>query len=561
MTASTLLRGGLLWALVGSCVVEPAEPAGALLDTSVPAPPAARIEPAAPRARDGLHCLVEDPRAVYVTWTVDGAPFVGAGTSRPGDTVPAGVTRWQEVWECAAWPANSGEPGSAAVTIADPPGGNVLVVVLDDVGLDKVGAYGLHPSPPPTPTLDALAADGLLFTRAYTAPVCSAARANLLTGRYGRRTGVGDTVRPDGEFELPLAELTLPEMLASAPAEWATSAVGKWHLSALGTPTGVDHPTAQGFDWFEGVLGNITEATHLDGTPVGYDHWEKTTNGAQRFVDGYLTSVQIDDAVGRMSVMPEPWLLYLPLSAPHSPLHVPPDSLHSSRADFSQNNKADYYDAMLEAADTELGRLLDGMGGGLRERTTIIVVGDNGTPSHSVRPPWSSERSKATLFDGGVRVPLIVAGPHVSQPGRAVDALVHVVDVFPTVASIAGIFVDELAGEDGAMIPLDGHSWLSLMEGADAEWPRETLYLERFYPNGRPPYDQIDSRAVRDGRYKLVRELDREDRMYQYLGGAVDEGPDLFGAGPLDPEAERAYYRLSRELDRFAAELVYASVE
>lgn len=552
------------WAMAAlgllACVPAEEEPSRRVVDTAPPASASVTIVPSQPSAREALQCVITPPSPHHVRWTVDGVPFVGSGTTHPGDTVPAGVTDWGEHWTCTAVPDDlSARPASAEVMTSEPPGGNVLVVLLDDVGLDKVGAYGLHPSPPPTPNLDALSEAGVRFTNAYAAPVCSAARANLLTGRYGRRTGIGDTVRVGGTYELRPSEVTLPELLDVAPQRWSTSMVGKWHLSGFDTPTGVDLPNVQGFAWFSGVMGNITEMTQADGAPISYDHWEKTTNGTQRFVDRYLTTDQIDDALARVEAMPEPWLLYLPLSAPHSPLHVPPESLHTSTADFSANQKADYYDAMLEAADTELGRLLAGIGPERLARTTVIVAGDNGTPDHSIRPPWSSSRGKATLFDGGTRVPLLVTGPHIGEPGRTEPALVHLVDIWPTVADIAGVFADTVLGADGLPVVLDGHSLMPLLSSSDAAWPREYLYVERFFPNGHPPYSEIDTQAVRTHRYKLIRD-GGVDRLYRYEADALDEGPDLF-ADVLDPEAERAYYELSRELDRLSGNLVYSQAE
>src|SRR5262245_39982187 len=106
-------------------------------------------------------------------------------------------------------------PGCADDRPHKPP--NLLVLLTDDQGVDKVGIYAAHPSPPPTPNIDALARRGVLFRRAYAQPTCSPTRAALLTGRYNRRYGLGVVIEPlDEVFELPLSEVTAPEALAAA---------------------------------------------------------------------------------------------------------------------------------------------------------------------------------------------------------------------------------------------------------------------------------------------------------------------------------------------------------
>jgi arylsulfatase A-like enzyme len=133
------------------------------------------------------------------------------------------------------------EPPALVTPEGRPP--NVLIVLLDDVGTDKIGAYAEHPRPAHTPNLDALAAEGVLFRNAWATPQCSPSRAALLTGRYGRRSGVGRTVQAyESSYELPPDELTLPEMLRGAPDAWDSSEVGKWHLA---TYASVDNVAAR----------------------------------------------------------------------------------------------------------------------------------------------------------------------------------------------------------------------------------------------------------------------------------------------------------------------------
>ena len=190
----------------------------------------------------------------------------------------------------------------------------------------------------------------------------------------------------------------------------------------------------------------------------------------------------------------------------------------------------------------------------LMARTTVIVMGDNGTPGHSVRAPWDATRAKATLFDGGTRVPLLVSGPGVVGAGRQVDALVHAVDLLPTILDLAGVGTPE-------DILLDGHSLRPLLEDPDAGPIREEVYLERFYPNGASEYRDIDVRAVRELEWKLLRDRDGKEGLFRYVAGALDEGEDLLVGGSLDEETAGAYLRLRDSLDRYDAELTSSHQE
>ncbi|MEQ1501463.1 MAG: sulfatase-like hydrolase/transferase, partial [Myxococcota bacterium] len=248
--------------------------------------------------------------------------------------------------------------GSDSISADHPP--NVLVVLVDDLGTDKVAAYGDSPTPPRTPTIDGLAADGVLFRNAWAYASCSPTRAALLTGRYGRRTGVGEVVDPatSGKYELPLSELTIPEMLAFAPDPWSTSLIGKWHLATWVSPNAELGPGLQGFEWYAATFGNLNNSSYPDAYTVeGYYNWQKDLNGALGWETRYTTTDQVDDAIARIATMPEPWFLYLPFNAPHTPSNAPPAEL-AEIAPGQLETQGGVYTAMLEAMDRELGRLL-----------------------------------------------------------------------------------------------------------------------------------------------------------------------------------------------------------
>jgi arylsulfatase A-like enzyme len=423
-----------------------------------------------------------------------------------------------------------------------PPSGNVLLLILDDIGTDKVGAYAEHPHPAPTPNIDALAARGVLFRNAYAPPMCSPSRAALLTGRLNRRYGLGKALATrKGEFELPLDEVTIPEMLAHGPHTYASSAVGKWHLASAESPSGYRHPLASGFPWYAGAFGNVRN-TKLEG-PEDYFHWRKDTNGRIAWTSTYATTDTVDDALARIDAMPEPWFLWVAFNAAHYPLHEPPAGLYSGQPLLTP---ADAYHAVVEALDREIGRLLASVDSEVLARTTVILVADNGTPKAVVTAPRNPAHFKRTLYEGGINVPLIVVGPEVARPGSESAALVHVVDVLPTVAEIAGVDLAALRRADGGPLEIDGRSLLPFLRDPDAPSRHATVYQDFFTPNGDGPY-RHDEAAIRDERWKLLREAGGAEEFFD-LRGRDDDGPNLLGH--LDAEQRAAYARLGAELER-----------
>ena len=437
-----------------------------------------------------------------------------------------------------------------------PPGGNLLLLLADDLGVDKVGAYGRHPDAPPTPRIDALADQGIRFDNAYAYTSCSPTRAALLTGRYGRRTGIGRTVVASRDtYVLSTLEVGLPELLAHSPTyTYTSSTVGKWHLGSRLLPEGLLHPNDMGFDWYGGPFGNLGSGT-VPSPPSSYTNWEKVINGEPEHAYAYITSDNVDEALRRIDTMPEPWMLWVTFTAPHAPFHVPPDRLQSTGIDDTANDRRKY-DAMVEAMDTEIGRLLDSMDPDMLADTTVVVMGVNGTPTAATTPPFRPGRAKGTLYEGGTHVPLILAGPHVQTPGTTSDALVHAVDLLPTFADIAGVPFQTLFGSDqgpGELVdwPLDGRSWLPVMEGS-ATVVHDQLFTEKFAPNGTlPPQPQ---QALRDARYKLLRIPGDADRFFDLWENPAHDGTDLMG-GPLTAAQQVAYDGLSLALEQQLAVL------
>jgi arylsulfatase A-like enzyme len=263
------------------------------------------------------------------------------------------------------------------------------------------------------------------------------------------------------------------------------------------------------------------------------------------FTDAYATVDTTDDAIAHLGTMPEPWFLMVGYNAAHTPFHDPPEDLHPC-SPGSGEGPADQMDAMVESLDTEIGRLLDAVDPDVRTRTTVIVLGDNGTTGEAIRPPWPQDHKKGTMMESSVRVPMIVTGPLVGVPGSVSDAFVHVVDVFPTAAALARVPLD-----DG--IVRDGTSLVPMLADASAPGPREYLFTEKFNPNGDVAA-AVRSLAVRDRVHKLVILEGLPDQLFDLRTDRWSEGPNLLDA-PLAPEAAIAERRLRAELDRITGGL------
>ncbi len=422
-------------------------------------------------------CLLLALAAPSAAAQVPGAPLSpapGAVGKPAGTATPSGTEE------------NVGSRRGPALEPQQPFRPNVLLVVADDMGTDVVGAYAEGGDLPATPRMDALADEGVLFRNAWAAPNCSPSRAMLLTGRHGFRTGIGTVV--DQKLQLgqtlsglPLAEITLPEMLsAGTRGAYRSGLIGKWHLGADALLGGMLAPNLAGFDHFAGGLTNFE-------TPETYFGWTRIVNGEEGPSHQYATSAAVNDALEFIDTSAEPWFCQVSFHAPHFPFHDPPAALHNQ--DLSTPSAVRQYRAMIEALDTELGRLLDALPEPVRARTTVLVIGDNGTPGNVIVAPQDPAKGKGTLFEGGVRVPLIASGWGVSSPGRESNELVSAVDLFPTIAGLAGVDLGDVMGTT----TLDGVDLGPVLADPVAAGDRSHLFAEIFNPTGVPasPFPSI----------------------------------------------------------------------
>jgi len=408
---------------------------------------------------------------------------------------------------------------------------NILLIIGDDMGNETLSCYGLNSDTAKTPTLDDLCTNGVRFDNFWSQPVCSPTRATMLTGRYGFRTGVG---RPTGDrgamgdfpepppkpaaapaepppreggrrrenaptdWGLPLSEFTLPlAFRANSQLGYATAAIGKWHLSDA--RNGWErHPNLVGFDHFAGLIR---------GFPSSFFTWNKAVNGEWSGETGYAPTDKSNDAIDWIKSREDrPWFLWFAFNLPHTPLHLPPRELW--RSDYSeidpQANPQDgdqvmYFDAMIEAMDAEIERLLASLSPEVRANTYVIFMGDNGSGGRTVRPPFGQGRAKGSIYQGGINVPLIVTGPGVAA-GAASSALVNSTDMFDTILEMAGIDAVQAVPQG---VRLDSVSFMPYLENPDMPSLREFVYADQF--DGNFAGIEAANYAMRNSQYKRLR--------------------------------------------------------
>ena len=397
---------------------------------------------------------------------------------------------------------------------------NVLLLLADDIGVTDSAIYD-SPGAPPTPNLQALADRGLLYTNVWANPVCVPTRGTIYTGRYGFRTGLLLNPPYTGtEPAMRLSEITISEALGHG---WSRAHIGKWHVSS-----GSNDPGLQGWPYYAGP------PPHSSATGGGYYRWPKWTNGTSQISTTYATTDQVNEAIAaidRATAEAKPYYLEVAFNAPHGPFHRPPlELLPPKYQKLPRTGATDrqYFEAMMAALDTEIGRLLAHVD---FATTTVIYLADNGTPGRNLLPPYPANHGKTSLYQPGLLVPMIVAGAAVVNPGRRVASMINTVDIYPTVLA--------LAGAPPAAHPIDGVSFLATIDGSERS-KRDWVFAE-----------VRTQRAIADGRYKLI-STSQGKEFYDLVTDPL-ERHELLARGPLRAKQQVAYVQLRRKLAQLLA--------
>lgn len=389
---------------------------------------------------------------------------------------------------------------------------NILVILLDDVGVDSLAVYedqylasGVDLNYAKTPNIDQLRQGGILFSRAYAMPICGPTRACIQTGRYGFRTGMGSN---PGGYDLPNSEVTIAELLRDgfgATSPYVCGAFGKWHLAEH---SNTSHVTDNGYDIFEGFMTGVSTPG-----PGHHYYWDRVCAGTSTCTSGYVgiglgvhdpayyeATMTVESAKDWIANVPagKSFFAYVCMQAPHDPWQVPPLNLLSNASqnvvsqlmlsegdivsDFPERQAV--YRLMLEAVDTEIGNLLNSLTPGQKANTLVILMGDNGTAQEIIQLSLDSTHGKGTVYELGIQVPLIVSGGYVTQADTTCEELVHAVDLWSTIKDVTG-------ATNGISLISDSISFKHLIDNPNDVGNRGHVFTQIFTPNGS--YDPATS--------------------------------------------------------------------
>jgi arylsulfatase A len=369
---------------------------------------------------------------------------------------------------------------------------NVVLILADDLGRECITADDGDPYR--TPALDALARAGMRFENCHATPYCTPSRVELMTGRYGFRTGQVTS-------RLDTTETTFAELLRDAG--YATAVAGKWKLCDFEEEP--DHPRRSGFDefrlWSGRDFSNDGRKSSRYWNPSILENGEFLEGVEGRYGPDLYCEFLLDFMRRNRS---RPFLAYFPMTLVHGPAKAPPGIGAESGGDAAGDREV--FAEMVAYMDHLVGRIVSTLDElGLREETLILFTADNGTlSSRTSGGDDETPGGKGSMTNSGFHVPLIASWPGVVEPGRVASDLIDFSDILPTLA--------ELAGAKAPDVPLDGRSFAPLLRGASYE-PRDWVYVQCF-----------DERLVFDGRWKL-----------HHDGRLVDLATDPSEERPLRP--------------------------
>jgi len=425
-------------------------------------------------------------------------------------------------------------------TVVQPQRPNVIFIIMDDLCYGDLNCHG-NPYTK-TPSLNRMHAESARLTRYCTGPLCSPARACVMTGRYQQRTRVIDTYC--GRAMIDSSEITIAHLFRDAG--YRTGCFGKWHL-------GDCHPMRPDDLGFEQTL--VHKAGVIGQPGDHFDNYYREARGEEAYFDpylyrngepvkcrGYCTDIFADATIRFIEQhRDEPFSVYLATNAPHSPLEVADEWADPFRAMGVNETHSRLY-GMVENIDMNVGRILDKLDElGLRENTLVVYTSDHG-PCVSARnreaPEGRQDRfnaglrgTKGTVYEGGIRVPSFWQLPGRMPAGLDIDRVAHAIDIMPALIDACGLRQPEAS--------LDGVSLLPLLTGETlpGAWPDRTLYMQ--WHRGDVPMRYRNYAAITQ-RYKLTRPS-REGFVppgdYESYGDELyDLGNDPFEASDLASE-------------------------
>lgn len=405
--------------------------------------------------------------------------------------------------------------GCSLVHAADKPSSarpNIVFLLIDDMGWPDVGCYGNKFNE--TPVIDQLAQDGMRFTDFYAAtPVCSSSRSTIMTGQYSARTGITDFIpghwRPYEKLTVPKIDHHLKDGIRTPgdvlkAAGYSTGYFGKWHLGR----DAAHQPDKHGFDTTDWQLPPKLKPKKPDRGPKSIDY---LTNAAIWFIEQNKS---------------KPFFL----TVSHHAVHIPLEATKPAVAKYQKKTPPDVgvnnpvYAAMIEDLDTSIGRILSKLDEhNLSENTVVVFTSDNGGLRQiytkagdivSSNTPLRDE--KGTLYEGGIRVPMIVRWPGVVPAGSVCDEPATTADLLPTFCEMTSTPLPQQA--------IDGASLVPVLKNPAAEFAREAIYFHYpHYHHSRP------GGAIRRGDWKLIEFFEDSSVELYNLKADIGESTDVAG--------------------------------
>ncbi|WP_296636830.1 sulfatase-like hydrolase/transferase [Polaribacter sp.] len=387
---------------------------------------------------------------------------------------------------------------------------NILLIIADDLGIDSTPGFGINGDLPVTPTLDSFREKGVTFTNTWATPQCSPTRAAIMSGKFGIKTGV---MRPPLILDTSHTSL-FTKIKEQSTTDYSMGVIGKWHIGG-NSNSNFSHPKDSGIPYYEGVF-----TAQVD----DYYSWTKLNNeGNEEQVNEYITTHLTDKAISWVDNQTKPWFLWLSHIAPHTPFQTPPSGTYTT----TPTNDRTTYLSMVENLDFEINRLIESMDEETLENTVIIFIGDNGTPGRT-NTYWPNGHAKSSLYEGGIRVPMIITGKSVERVNEVEAGLTQATDLHATILELAGIQLN--GGTENS---------LSLKPALKFEnqTSRQINYTDYESNN-------TESWATRNATYKLIEDENGNEEFYNIVDD-IKEETNLIGI--LTTEQETIKEMLKQE--------------
>lgn len=397
----------------------------------------------------------------------------------------------------------------SALEAAEPLRPNIIFVITDDQGYGDLSCHG-NPILQTT-NLDRFYRESVRFTDFNVSPTCAPTRAALMTGRHEFRNGVTHTILE--RERMTTNAVTVAQVLRNAG--YATGIFGKWHLG----DEAAYQPGKRGFDeaFIHGAGGIGQTFPGSCGDAPGNSYFDPVILHNGRFVrtSGYCTDVFFTEAthwIDSRRTTGQPFFTYIALNAPHAPLDCPPAYVNRYTDKMSTNLNAAKFFGMIANIDDNFGKLLDKLREWeLETNTLVIFMTDNGGTAGVTIFNAGMRGAKVTPYLGGIRVPSLWRWPAAFQGGVDCDSLTAHVDVFPTLAEIAGAKLD-----NGARKQVEGRSLLPLLKNPKADWPERALVTHvGRWEQGKAAQAKYRNASIRNSRFQLVSSVRPRDDAIQ----------------------------------------------